>query len=241
MPHTFSPAYIEQLKREAKKFGREQSIPHSQALDRIAARLGFKNWSLLAKHSGQPEETAQGAPQPLNASEAQPPYLFTRTPAEMREAARMIKVPRFHYSTFEEAIKRVDDVCHRFVSPANAVSFAISYMECLLTIPRFMIMSNTLVYPEMRCWLPYCAHEAGDDMRILLNRYYKPVGTTSRERVRYEAYPHLHLSMSGAALSEITHRGSSAGYLFNDGCPPWRSRSDAQSYLERLRRLRDLI
>ncbi len=51
MATSFSPAQIEYIRREAKKVSRELSVTHSEALDRIAARHGFKNWSLLAKHS----------------------------------------------------------------------------------------------------------------------------------------------------------------------------------------------
>lgn len=64
MTVSISPAQFEQLKRAAKRLGRQQSIPHSEALDRIAARQGFKNWSLLAKHSG-PRPSADLAQPPV--------------------------------------------------------------------------------------------------------------------------------------------------------------------------------
>jgi uncharacterized protein YozE (UPF0346 family) len=51
MATSFSPAQLERFRREAKKLGRELSLTHSEALDRIAAQHGFTNWSLLAKHS----------------------------------------------------------------------------------------------------------------------------------------------------------------------------------------------
>ena len=51
MAISFSSSQINRFKREAKKLARELSIAHNEALDRIAARQGFKNWSLLAKHS----------------------------------------------------------------------------------------------------------------------------------------------------------------------------------------------
>lgn len=41
-------APIYRLKREAKAISRDQGIPLHEALDRIAAREGFKAWSLLA-------------------------------------------------------------------------------------------------------------------------------------------------------------------------------------------------
>lgn len=48
----FSHTQLERFRREAKKLGRELAITHSEALDRIAAQNGFKNWSLLAKCCG---------------------------------------------------------------------------------------------------------------------------------------------------------------------------------------------
>jgi uncharacterized protein YozE (UPF0346 family) len=51
MTFDFSSISLDRLRREAKKLSREQSISHSEALDRIAEKYGFKNWSLLAKRS----------------------------------------------------------------------------------------------------------------------------------------------------------------------------------------------
>lgn len=51
MSTSFSPVQLERFRREAKKLSRESSITHSEALDRIAIRRGFTNWSLLVKHS----------------------------------------------------------------------------------------------------------------------------------------------------------------------------------------------
>ncbi|MEO0991805.1 MAG: DNA helicase, partial [Pseudomonadota bacterium] len=43
---------IFRLKAEAKRLARAESIPHHEALDRIARQEGFQSWSLLAGHSG---------------------------------------------------------------------------------------------------------------------------------------------------------------------------------------------
>lgn len=42
---------VEALKRDAKRLAKASAtrIPHWQALDRIAQREGFQNWSLLLK------------------------------------------------------------------------------------------------------------------------------------------------------------------------------------------------
>ena len=52
MPTQFSAPQIDQLRRNAKRLGRTLSITHSEALDRVAAVHGFRNWSLLSKQSG---------------------------------------------------------------------------------------------------------------------------------------------------------------------------------------------
>lgn len=51
MATSFPPAQLDRFRREAKKLGRDLSISHSEALDRIAVKNGFPNWSLLAKRS----------------------------------------------------------------------------------------------------------------------------------------------------------------------------------------------
>jgi transcriptional regulator with XRE-family HTH domain len=40
---------VENLKREAKALRKSLNITHAEALDRLAVRNGYKNWSLLAK------------------------------------------------------------------------------------------------------------------------------------------------------------------------------------------------
>ena len=40
---------IEQLKRDAKRLKKQESITHAEALDRIAQQHGFKNWAALMR------------------------------------------------------------------------------------------------------------------------------------------------------------------------------------------------
>lgn len=54
MAMSFLPPQLERFRREAKKLARELSITHSEALDQIAVKNGFTNWSLLSKHSSAP-------------------------------------------------------------------------------------------------------------------------------------------------------------------------------------------
>jgi hypothetical protein len=80
MSTSFSTAQVEQLRRNAKRLGRTLSISHSEALDRIAAQHGFKNWSLLSKHStpasapaGATQDAPPTAPKPSEARAALDP------------------------------------------------------------------------------------------------------------------------------------------------------------------------
>jgi hypothetical protein len=75
MTTSISAAQVEQLRRDAKRLGRTLSIPHNQALDRIAARYGFKNWSQLSKHSSPvsgPGAAPTGVMPPVPASRPKP-------------------------------------------------------------------------------------------------------------------------------------------------------------------------
>lgn len=231
MPNSFSHTHIERLKREAKLLGRAQSIGHSQALDRVAEANGYA----LMKHcspSAISLPASTGMPPALR-----PPLVFTRAAEAMREALR--KVPERRYARrIDDARRLTQDICHEFASAANALDYAIDYMTVLLTVPRYKIQAASTVNWEMRCWLPYEVGQVGGGTRILLNRRYKPVGQVSDDWVKYEQFTHLHLQLGNEGLVAFAHRGSDPGYLFNDGCPPWWSRRDAESYLKRLRILR---
>lgn len=235
MLNSFSIAQIEVFKREAKQLCRTTPITHSQALDRIADANGYDNWSLLMRRSN-PTQVSHAAPSREMLVVERNDLIFTRTPDEIRTALRVISVPRYSMtSRMDEALRQTDDICFKFASADNAVNFAADYVASLLKVPRFKIYSATTVYMEMRRWLPYCVHEVKGDVRILVNRRYKPVGLLNDDWAQYSEFQHLHVSLGDKQLEAFAHRGSSPGYLFNDGCPPWSSRTDAENYLNRLR------
>lgn len=232
---SFSLAQIEQFKREAKKIHRASTIPHSQALDQVAIKNGYSNWSLLMKHRGgrdSPETKCVRTPLRLN-----------RSPELMREA--ILKVPQplgeGSMARIKCAQEQVNDLSRAFVSPQNAVKFAIDYMNCLLTVPRFKLHSAAPAYWEMRSWLPYSCHSLENGIHILVNRSYKPVGQVGKDWANYEEFPYLHTHFEDALRKCFTAQGSRDGYLFNDGCPPWQSRQDAVAYLTRLQTLSNVL
>lgn len=229
MPEHYSAAQIEHLKREAKRLSRASMIPHSKALDQVAATKGHRNWSLLMKNAA---ESPAGPP----------PYRFARTAEEMRMALHKVQLPAYSRTPRVDAARQmVEDLSHKFVTAQNAVDFAIDYMGCLLSVPRFKIYAATRVNWELRCWLPYAAKQLDDDTSILVNRRYKPVGQVTDEWAAYETFPHLHARLDGERLKAFSHRPESEGYLFNDGCMPWASRRDAEAYRERLLRLQSVM
>lgn len=237
MPNSLSSGRIERLKREAKQLCRNSPITHSEALDTIARANGYANWSLLMKHNETPSAILV-----LDEEEPTPrDFIFSRTSDEMRDALRVIPYKRYGPMQDVAARKEVDDICLQFVSAANAVDFAISYIECLLTVPRFSIGSGTRVYHEMRRWLPYFVQPISLEQSVLVNRHYKPVGVTKSEWVDYNKFQHLHLHHEALRLEQFAHAGSNPGYLFNDGCKPWSGRTVMKAYLGRLRTLKALL
>ena len=74
----------------------------------------------------------------------------------------------------------------------------------------------------LRPFLPYVLEDAGGDNFIWVNRDYKPIGIATDDFAYYEQYPWLHVGKD----EPVAMRGRFS--LFNDGCPPWGSRKDAE-------------
>ncbi|MDP2219576.1 MAG: hypothetical protein Q8K34_05150, partial [Hydrogenophaga sp.] len=195
---TFSHAQIEQFKRKAKLNKQVSAIPHSQALDLVAQDNGYGNWSLLMKHSSM-----HGSPGPKR---ARPKFRFTRTPELMRLALRKVPEPSGIDAPrrVDFARQKIDDISQAFGSAPNVVEFAIDYMTCLLTVPRFRLDSASTAYWEMRSWLPYYVHPVEVDVFLLVNRHYKPVGQVGNEWAKYEEFPHLQTRITGDSLRRFT-------------------------------------
>ncbi|MFG6459828.1 hypothetical protein [Roseateles sp. BYS96W] len=54
-----SGSKLVRLRRDAKNLARDQGIPLNDAQDRIAATLGYANWSLMAKASNSTANSSQ--------------------------------------------------------------------------------------------------------------------------------------------------------------------------------------
>jgi hypothetical protein len=222
MATSFSASQLDRFRREAKPLGRSLGIIHSHALDRIAIAHGFANWSLLEKHSIKPDSTLS-------------PYRFMRTLEEMRLASYKLQLPAYSRANrIDVARESVKDLSRRFVSAQNAADFAVDYMQCLLSLPRFKVYAATTLNWEMRCWLPYLTQRLEGDATILVNRRYKPVGQVSDDHVEYQEFPHLQLRLNAPKMQAFAFHPSRPGSLYNDGCLPWASRKNAEAYQQRL-------
>lgn len=222
----FSSTHIEFLRRQAKKLSKATAIPLSKAQDQIAQENGWENWSLMVKNR------LLDAPLDLG-------YQLQRTRAEFVTATNKFRVkqPRWGYlNPFDEVVKQTEDISSKFVSAKNAINFAVSYMEKLLSVPRFKIQRPSLVDIEMHHWLPYCLVSKGNVGQILLNRQYKPVGMMSDAWVEYDEFPNLKTSLTDEQLWAMSHpNAETPGFFYYDGDRPWNDRTKAEAYLGRLR------
>jgi len=228
---TITVSFVNRLKREAKVVHRQIGITHSQALDRIAAREGFSNWSRLMQYGPAPTAVPVQRATPIE-------HPFSRTAAEMR--ALMRSTGRSESPKASE----VEDLSVAFVSSANAVRYAISFMEGALSASRFVVHSRSVARIEMRNHLPYCIHEAGIQGKwLLVNRQYKPVGNNKPyEWVDYSAFRPQHFALGKGDATQVSHPAYlRSGGLYGDGCTPWSSRADAAGYVERLKRLLEIL
>lgn len=210
-----SAAQIEQMKRNAKRAKASEGIPHTAALDAQANLAGYASWSILMKHQG-----------PAPAASV---YRFTRSVEEMQEALR----PRARAAA---QAATPDDILGRLLSMTHAVQHAIDYMTCLLQATNKGVDSSSLAYQEMRAWLPYVTQPVGEGKYLLANRDYDPVGKLASKFSDYQAYPHLHATLSENQLEAIAFRPGERGAAFNDGTTPWGSPALAAAYVARLER-----
>jgi len=81
---SFTPAQIDQLRRDAQRLRKQESLTHYEALDRIAAKHGYRNWSLLSKHSAAPASSAVPASLPSPVPPSPPRVLRPAEPTDPR-------------------------------------------------------------------------------------------------------------------------------------------------------------
>jgi hypothetical protein len=142
-----------------------------------------------------------------------------------------------------ERLPEIADISRSHASAAAAVHHAITLLEATLAHGKQSIHSGD-IFLALRRDLPYVLQPMEkSELRILVNRQYKPVGCNlpdGQKWVRYEDYPNLHFHLTETQIANVVCPPYQSG-LFGDGCPPWYEREDAVAYLERLRKLYELL
>ncbi|MFZ6638422.1 hypothetical protein ACO0LL_01710 [Undibacterium sp. TC4M20W] len=223
--HKFTYTQIKRFKLEAKTRSRASEIGHIKALDCIAHEQGFGNWSLLMKTAAPDTDDSVAS------------FKFIRTNDDMRSAMRN-RLEIFDRVPGRYAPPNMDvaSIWNEFSSVTNVVDFAIDYMAAILKLPRFHVGLRSLVYWEMRLWLPYSIEFVTPTKQILVNRHYKPVGMDTREHIVYEKFESFHTNLSSDQIKTFSDDDYGQGYLY--GPSPWSSRKHAELYLNHLKTLR---
>lgn len=124
-PSVFTPARIEQLRRDAKRLGKSRGLSHAEALDAVAAEHGFRNWSLLAR-STQPMTPAITSPRGVRAAAGLFPFRMDATRSELQTIRAIVD----RYESVVGAEVTVDrlslmmdlEACHCNACPLDLVS-----------------------------------------------------------------------------------------------------------------------
>lgn len=236
MANPFSDVDIKRFRQQAKHRSRTSNISHTEALNAVAREQGFSTWALLMKNASPVEAAPALAPR-------REYFRFVRTMEGMHQAMRKVRAqgPYDYTQPGRTAERATAQLVDEFADGANAIDFAVDFMECLLSVPQFRVHPESLVKAEMRAWLPYFASPQSDDVQLLVNRHYKPVGLRTPKWVEYAEYSHLNVVLSMEQRLAIAHKPSAVGFLYADAIAPWHSRQNAELYLVRLKTLQQFL
>lgn len=85
MLSSFTPAQVDQLRRDAQRLRKQQSLTHYEALNRVAVEHGYRNWSLLARNSASPQAENLHASVPLSLPSARPAAALSQASRDSRQ------------------------------------------------------------------------------------------------------------------------------------------------------------
>jgi hypothetical protein len=140
--------------------------------------------------------------------------------------------------TRSTAVSDLPDLSRIYESPREALRAAITHLEIRPGVgyPR---AGRAHTVAKFHRDLPYAILNTDlPGVQILVNRQYKPLGSTEREWAIYERYPNLHVRLTSSEIRRVCYRDNA---LFDDGCPPWRGPKEARAYLTRLRWLEEIV
>ena len=140
--------------------------------------------------------------------------------------------------------RELEDLSRSHASAKKAVGYAIQWLSAFLSKASFNVKSGGTTYRMMRRDFPYVIHDTNiTGTQILVNRAYKPVGSivpSSGPYANYEEFTNLHVQLDSAQIRSVVSAPHERG-LFGDGNPPWRKKSYAREYLQRLQKLYALL
>lgn len=118
----------------------------------------------------------------------------------------------------------------------NAFSFAVEYIECLMTLTDVHVDHLSQIAQEIRTWLPHSFSPIGNCQYILLNWYGVPVGYSRESCKSFLDFEHLifYLSREFATLGP-----DDSAVMYQKDTPPWSSTEQASRYLAMLKDFRD--
>ncbi|MBN3807177.1 hypothetical protein GXB81_29675 [Paraburkholderia sp. Ac-20336] len=90
-------------------------------------------------------------------------------------------------------------------------------------------------------FMPYCLQRLSNGRYIILNRDYKPLGTTSPDWVEYETHPSaVRMSITAKTAASLSTHGkpdTDRIFLYDDGSSPANGAEQMRAYMEKLSRL----
>lgn len=151
---------------------------------------------------------------------------------------------RISPQNLEVSIEDLADFSCYYQNAAEAVDRAVVAVEVAISRARFPLWLDRHAHMKLRRDLPYVIHDTAlPRTQILVNRYYKPLGSNlpdTSQRVLYEDYPQAHIHLTDQQIAALVCPPHERG-LFDDGCAPWLGPLSAMAYLKRLRLLYGLL
>ncbi len=213
MPSSLPAVQIAQLRRNAKRFAREENIPLHESQDRLAQSKGFKNWSLLAKCDGRvPTRARPPAPSTRRYYLHGDQYELDRTryycaecdvffgPEHFNEAHRVD-----HGERALKAIERFERAPDDFASNVHRPKDAPTILGTAIAAAKAAREAREAARSPFHQWLDQQKHRedpVGDLAYDILHDKYFPIETSTLPAVRRYLSKYLASRKVLAALKE---------------------------------------
>lgn len=213
MPSSLPAAQVEQLRRDAKRLARVESIPLYESQDRLAQSKGFKNWSLLAKGVDQPpSRTKPPAPSTRryylhgDQYELEPTRYYCAECDVFFDPAHFDEVHRVdHGERALKAIERFEKSPEDFASRVHRPKNAPTVLAAAISAAKAAREAREAARSRFHRWLEQQKERddpVGDLANDILHDKHFPIGAASLPAVRGYLSDHLASREALAALRE---------------------------------------